>query len=506
VLSAAVGGACVMAVELLGARMLSSCYGNSLTAWGSMIAVTLLSLAAGYLVGGWLADRSASARPVWLVVLSAAALIAVLPQAGAVLRVCRDVCGLRGGALVGSTLVFSLPLGLLGMIGPFVIRALARDLSGLGMTAGGVLAVSTLGSVAGTLLSAFWLIPRLGVSSGFRVTAAVAAGAGLVGLLLCAGRRGIPSVAVLLWVFLLPSGATKPGLSFVAPDGTRMLVEALRDSRYGRIAVLRKGAYRLLVVDGIVQTGLAVDATAMSERAYLLDRYHQALIPYAFENPNERSALVIGLAGGLTPRLLRRHGMAVASVELDPAVIAVAREWFGFDGAVVAADGRGFVESSETCYDVCVLDAYAGDAMPAHLFTVEAFRAMARRLAPDGLLVVNFIGAPGGDAFASVRRTLEAVFAETLALRTEPGEDVQPITIFAAHRAIVFNGEWRRELDGFAGIDPVSDALVRLRIAPPRGRGRILSDDHNPLDTIRAAEALRWRERSAENLGDIGLL
>jgi len=202
---------------------------------------------------------------------------------------------------------------------------------------------------------------------------------------------------------------------------------------------------------------------------------------------------MIGLAGGMTAAVLKQYGMEVEAVDVDPAALDVARRWFAFDGAAVAADGRRYVETCARRYDVCVLDAYLGEGLPAHLATREAFAAVRRALAPGGALVVNFIGAPGGDAFAAMYRTLNAVFPRLLAFRSEPGDDVQAITLFASERPIEFAPLWRASAEDAGGVDPVRDELARLAIPPPGRDATVLSDDYNPLDHLRAREALAWR-------------
>jgi predicted membrane-bound spermidine synthase len=500
-LAVVVSGALIMAVELIGVRILSTAYGASLAVWGAMITVVLLSLAGGYFVGGWLADRFPRPGLVAGAALAAAALVGVIPWLRPVLRACHDVLGMRCGAAASSMILFFLPLGCAAMIPPFAVKLWCADTRRLGVSAGGIYAASTLGSVVGTLLTAFWLIPTFGLATCLRAVALLAAAVGVLGLVLSHGPRGMGAFLLGIPLLVSPGSAPRAGESYRAPDGERILVEDIRDSLYGRLIVLRKGLYRLLVADGIVQTGMPVDPSQIQKGQGLQDRYLQELIPYMTPEPSRRKALIIGLAGGMTAAILKQHGMEVDAVELDPVVAGMAGRWFGFGGQAIVADGRRYMETSAQRYDVCVLDAYAGDGLPGHLATVEAFRAARRMLRPGGALVMNFIGAPGGDAFASVCRTLNAVFPNLLALRSEPGDDVQPITLFAADAPIEFSAGWRASLDNTEGVDPVRDTLSRLALALPQGRGAVLTDDYNPIDGMRASEALRWREKTAENIG-----
>lgn len=491
-----------MAVELLGARLLSVAFGGSLSVWAGMIAVTLLSLAAGYSAGGRLADRRPRPAMLYVLTLAASLLVALCPHARPVLKPCYAVLGLQWGAVAGSAIVFFLPLLLLGMVSPFVIRLLSEGGRGVGTLAGSVYAVSTLGSVAGTLLTGLWAIPALGTSPAFRWTAAALAVTAAAGFVFSSGCRSLAAWVLVGCVAVLPSPRGLADRTWRAPDGEPVAALAELDSPYGHMAVLHKGKYRLLVVNGIVQTGVPDDLDRLPKGRMLLTQYYQELIPYLVDDPAKAEVLIIGLAGGMTARLLRQYGMPIECVDIDAAVIAVARRWFGFEGPAVTADGRQFLESCGRQYDFCVLDTYSGDVFPHHLATREAFASARRALKPGGVLVMNYIGAPNGRAFASLIRTVEEVFPQVLAIRGENGDDVQTITVFASARPIEFNNGWLDYLGGFAGVDPVNQAISRLTVNPPREGALVLTDERNPIDSLREREALRWRRRTLENLGE----
>jgi len=495
-------GGVVMAVELLGARMLSVGYGASLFVWAAMISVTLTSLAVGYFVGGALADRKPEPWLLFAIVMVAAALLVACPHTRPVLKACYAALGLQWGALASSVVVFALPLGLLGMVSPFVIRLVSERGRGVGLTAGGIYALSTVGSVVGTLLAGLYLIPSLGTTMGFRIAAVTGAAVAAIGFILALRLRGAVAVVVPVALALVPGPEAPIGHTYTAPDGQPVTVKSVRDSAHGHIVVLEKGHYRLLVVNGIVQTGIFKDISHLAPAQNLKDRYFLELLPYAYDDPREAKGLLIGLAGGLIATVLRQHGCEVDSVELDPVLIETARESFWFDGPAVAADGRRFLEDCTATYDFCIVDTYAGDTFPFHLTSLEAFRACRRVLDDDGILAINFIGSPTGRAFASAYHTLGQVFSHVRAIKHQESDAVQPIVIFASAKPIEFNRGWLGELGVFDGVDPITEAIARLTVVPDTRGALLLTDDHNPIDLIRADEALRWRERTTEALGD----
>lgn len=498
--TAAVIGASVMAVEILGARLLGVAYGGSLAVWAAMIAVTLLSLAAGYFVGGWAADKCPRPALLYGILLTASALVVLCPHTRFVLKACHGALGIEIGALASSAIVFSLPLGLMGVTGPFVIRLLCREGRGIGVRAGGVYAISTLGSVAGTLLTGLWLIPTFGTASGFRLAAVVAALTAAIGLLTALRLRGAAALLVPLALVFVPLPTSRVGQTYTAPDGDRVEIREVRDSAHGRITVLDKGSYRLLVVNGIIQTG--VPRTGLTRLRGLSDHYFQELIPYMVDDPAKASVLIVGLAGGMTAAMLRLYGMELDCVDLDPEIIAVAREQFDFTGPATAADGRQYLEACGRRYDFCVIDTYSGDVFPFHLATREAFEAARQVLKPGGVLVINYIGSPAGRGYACLDATIRAVFPQVRAIRGEPGDDVQTVTVFASEKELAFNKGWLEAMGGFSGVDPVSEAIARLTVSSAPPGGFVLTDDYNPIDMLRTDEALRWRVRTAQNIGE----
>jgi spermidine synthase len=501
-ITAAVCGAVVMGIELLGARMLSVVYGGSLTVWAAMISTTLLSLSIGYFFGGYISDRFPRTELLYASLLVAAIMVAICPYYKFVLKICYDALGIQWGTLASSAIIFFLPLGLLGAVGPFVIRLLSERGKGVGITVGVVYAVSTIGSVAGTLLTGLWLIPTFSIANCFRIAGGVIAVIGTVGLIIHLGWRGCVSCIVPIALVIVSNPAPKHGKTYIAPDGERIEIIAEYDSSHGHIMVLKKERYNLLVVNGIVQTGIPGNLSYLEKGQCLASYYFQELIPYMVDDARNCSVLIIGLAGGMTASLLKNYEMEVDSVDLDPDIIAAARKHFSFTGHAVAADGRRYLEDCQKQYDFCVIDTYSGDIFPFYLASVEAFQTARKVLKPNGVLVINFIGSPQGKTFASLYRTLQEVFPHILALKGELSTDVQTITVFAAARQIKFNAGWLDYLNDFTGVDPITKSIAQLTVSPQRTDGIILTDDYNPIDSMRNTEALRWRERTVLNIGE----
>src|ERR1041384_5925762 len=128
-LTAAITGAAILIVEILGAKMLSPYVGTSHFVWTAQIAVTLVSLAIGYYLGGWLVDRSPKLeRLFFCIVIAAVYLCLGIVLVQHVAYACLSL-NLALGALFASATLFFVPLTLLAAVGPFLIRVLALSFS-----------------------------------------------------------------------------------------------------------------------------------------------------------------------------------------------------------------------------------------------------------------------------------------------------------------------------------------------------------------------------------------
>jgi len=177
----------VMAVELLGGRLLAPTFGSSIYVWGAIITVFMLALSIGYLAGGRLSMRAPSVRKLGIILIVAALavlplLLFAVPLLDAVARAIPDP---RFGSLVGATALFFIPTVFSGMVSPHAVRLIVPDRSSSGRHAGQLYFVSTFGSAAGTLLTSFYLVLIMEVN---HILMALMAVSGLIGGAACLVR------------------------------------------------------------------------------------------------------------------------------------------------------------------------------------------------------------------------------------------------------------------------------------------------------------------------------
>ena len=503
-------GAVVLILEIVGARLLSPFFGSTQYVWSALIAVTLLSLSVGYAAGGRLADQLeplATSPPLrgrepraalYQALVLAGWLILLMPWSRRLILPASAALGVRAGSLAAAFALLAPPLILLGTISPLAAKTAVTGLGTLGSGVGSLYALSTLGSLAGALATGFLLIPLLGVVRILDCSAALLFFPALLywgSAAKGSGRR--------LWIVVAAAGLVVAGVGMARRDrgplGSKTdhweLLEHA-DSRYGDVRVVQYGGTRrVLLLDGTMQTGVDI-----SNHTPLF--YYAAALPalaLAAHPPGKR-ALLIGFGGGVVADLLTTRGFAVESVEIDPVVEAAARRYFVVHRELPVAreDGRTFLcHAVPGAYDLVILDAYAGDTPPSHLFTTEAYGLVRRALAPGGVGLANMIAVaqgPEGRAARSVGRTLRTVFPWVEAYAVDPGDGVTNVLFLFGDRVRTITR--LPKIDALPEITAYLRGLLHRRVSLEDPGAQVFTDDYNPVESMN----LRARERMRDNL------
>ncbi|MDZ4169698.1 MAG: fused MFS/spermidine synthase [Coriobacteriia bacterium] len=435
-------GASLMALEFIAARLLAPTLGSSVFVWGAVISIVMVALSLGYWAGGQIADRFGSTRTLAPVIAGAGLFTVLVPRLTDLVLPLVAGLGARTGSLVASAIVFFAPALLLAMVSPLGVRLAAGDrVDHIGRSAGQLYAISTAGSIVGTIATAFWLIPLLsldGLAVGIGFVLFAAAGFAL----LLPRRYGddVPSGApapsarlAVLAIATIVAGVVAGAVSLIGPaaavPGTKAGEEVIyrKDTAYHRLVVTEDNAERHLRFDRSHQSAMYLDdpyETSFHYPQYL----HLALAA----KPDAKRVLIVGLGGGsLVKRMWRDYPqMRIDVAEIDPIVVDVAYRYFELPRderiTVTAEDGRRFLAATDTRYDIIVMDAYYADALPSHLATEEFFREVAAHLTPDGVVAYNVIGAVDGERsklFRSMYRTVGLVWPHRWVFPIGIGED-----------------------------------------------------------------------------------
>jgi spermidine synthase len=508
-LVAFVTGAIVMSFEMLGSRYLAPAFGAGIYTWASLISTVLAALCAGYFLGGTLADRHPSPEVLASTVAVGSTYLLLLPAfADEVVQFFAwQVDDIRLGSLAAATAVMLFPVTFLGMYSPFAIRLLIYSKRNAGTVSGTVYGISTAGSILGTLLTTFVLIPLIGARA---ITMSLGA-LGLMGgalLVATASRKARLGVVAALLASQL---ATPPARAEHLFDP--QIRETMLARKDGRVAHLETVYNDIFVSKEANLLSLSFQWKGWrfyQSQANLADGddlpmpYSRLMSVAAIFPPEIRRVLVLGLGAGSIAVYLHRFvpDAAIDAVELDPGVIEVAKKYFGLretaNFRMISGDGRMYLNRHGEPYDLIFVDAFTGSYIPFHLMTKEFYQLVRSRLSPHGAAAFNFL--PAKDIFDSNLRTVSLAFDHQVDLfrtdaphgesnvivigRLDPSSDAE-----TSQKALAEQARHKFRFD-------VSKLVTEQRMPVPKElKGEVLTDDFAAADVLDARGRRYRRER-----------
>ena len=475
-----------MALELGASRMLAPFLGSSIHTWTSLIGVILASLSAGYWWGGKYADRNPHRSRLALLLLIAAGSIGTIPvfEYPLLSFLSQRAVDLRVLTLIAGVLLFALPSFLLGTVAPYAVRLSLTDVGTSGAQVGALYAWSTAGSIFGTFLTGYFLFAVLGTSQLMIVLAGAVC---VLAIVLAAADKLAAKLTLVMMCFVI---------SYLHRDFVKRLEDGglfALDTAYHRVLILdsqseTKRPLRSLVTDPLgSQSMMFRDAPAELAGSY--SKYYDLGF---WMRPAAKRALLIGGGAYSYPKHVQEKwpDVHLDVVELDPGMTQIARTFFEYKDSsnvhIFHEDARTFIQransgSSSEPYDLIFLDAFASSpSIPFQLVTQEFIAMMRARLAPDGILAINLIGAaegPQGVFLRALKATADQVFStiEFFAVSNpDQGARVQNFILMAANRPFEFGGA--------ASPEQVQPLLAHLYTKPIATDVPPLRDNFAPVE------------------------
>src|SRR4051794_6947782 len=501
-LVAFVTGAIVMSFEMLGSRYLAPAFGAGIYTWASLISTVLAALCAGYFLGGFAPDRYPSPVILAATVAIGSIYMLLLPAFSdeVVQFFAWQIDDIKLGSLAAAMAIMLFPVTFLGMYSPFAVRLLIESKQNAGAVSGTVYGISTAGSILGTLVTTFFLIPLIG-------TRAITMSLGILGLLGCAllvatasrrpVRLGVLAALLASQLATLPQARAEDALD----PQIRAHMLARKD---GRIAHLETVYNDIFVTKEANLLSLSFQwkgwrfyqsQTNLADGDDLPMPYSRTMSIAAVFPTDIKRVLVLGLGAGSIPAYLQRFvpDAAIDAVELDPGVIDVAKKYFGLRETgnfhMIPGDARMFLNRHTEPYDLIFVDAFTGSYIPFHLMTKEFYQLVRNRLSPHGVAAFNFL--PSKDIFESNVRTVSLAFDHTIDLfysdegkgesdvviiaRLEPSSDAETLQKAAAAQA-----RYKFRFD-------VAKLVAERRMPLPNDlKGKVLTDDFAAADVLDA--------------------
>jgi spermidine synthase len=282
-----------------------------------------------------------------------------------------------------------------------------------------------------------------------------------------------------------------------SPSRAQLVYEVT--SPYHHIRVVDEDGTRTLYFDDAMESRMWTLDPLKGHFEYT-EYFHMAWL----WNQQITNVLMVGLGAGTAQRSFEHYypGVKVETVEIDPMVVRVARDFFSFHEAdrqkVHVADGRVFLRRSTARYDLIILDAYLsgryGSSIPQHLATREFFALVRDHLTTDGVVAYNVIGTVDdwhAGIVGAIYRTLKTLFPQVYLFPARSSRNVVLVATRSAVRADLFALRQRAALlvqtqrvtvPGFSERLEVFQAQAPLSVA----RSPVLTDDYAPVEGLAA--------------------
>jgi spermidine synthase len=481
-----------LGAEIAAVRLLAPYFGASTIVWANTIGIVLVALSIGYWLGGRLADRHPNMRGLCLLALTAAGLLALVPfAADPLLDVAVDALDeISAGAFLGSLfavlVLVAVPVLLLGAVSPYAIRLAVSTVEEAGTVAGRLYALSTAGSLVGTLLSALLLIPLVGTRRTFLIFALAIALIAVWGLRPV--RRYALAPAAIAVLIALPVGTLK-----AQSESGRVIYETETEYQYARVIERDEGGRALELNEGQAQHSICdaeCDAGPAGPRTpgsvLTGDVWDGHLVEgfAALRRPPRRVA-ILGNAAGTTSRAYEEFfpRTRVDGVEIDGELSEIGRRYFDMNNPrlhLYHEDARPFLRRSDAEYDVISVDAYRQPYIPFYLATVEFFESVRDHLRPRGVLIVNAGHPEGQDDLEKVlTATIGEVFPHVLRDPIEPTNTL----IVASRVPLSPQGIYDMAERLPPALRPTALAAA-ARLEQPLEGGDVYTDDKAPVEWL----------------------
>ena len=392
-----IAGATGMIIELVASRILSPYLGNSNLIWTCIIGMMLAFMSLGYFIGGKLSDKHPQKNLLSLFLLNSATFISLIPmiEIYAIEPISKINFSLPLLAIICSTITFGIPSMFLATASPFAVKLKDKDLEEIGGVSGRMSALSTIGSIVGTFLAGFVLIPKLGVKNIILLVVIVLV---ILSYLIYEDKdikytlKTIATLVILVSLVLV-------GKKMFLQKHEDMILDT--DSEYSRIWIKKftnnsGKEYNTLEVDTGYESIASGEKNLTAEylKYYDLFNYYQE---------NTENVLMIGGAAYTYPSyfLEQYKDKKIDVVEIDSKMTELAEKYFDLNTQnknlnIYHEDGRRYINTTQNKYDCILIDAFKGLNVPFQLTTEEALIQAKRNLNENGIVITNIISALDG--------------------------------------------------------------------------------------------------------------
>lgn len=473
-------GAVVMVFELVGSRVLGPYFGTSIFVWTSLIGIILGSLSLGYYFGGKIADKKTTFEGLAFIIFLAAFGIGLstIIKDYLIIILRTGISDMMLSSVLVSIILFFPASFLLGMISPYAAKLKIENLDTSGSTIGNLYALSTAGSIFGTFLSGFYLIPHLGTDKLLVILSLTL----IITSLLLSAKKYI-KVKLLSLIIITVGGLTIGSLKFVAAGSDFLDV----DTAYNRIWIYNRVNSKegdLVKIMGINNENHSAMFLNSDE---LVNEYTKYYHLAAHFNKDFKKTLMIGGAGYSYPKsfLATYPNATMDVVEIDPKITELAKQHFRLKDdprlTIYHKDGRVYLNQTDNKYDVIFGDAFSSHySIPYQLTTKEAVQKKYNILNDNGVVILNTISSFSGDKGRFLRAeylTYKSIFPQVYLF---PVKDVKDENVVQNIILVAIKSD---KIPTFSDDDSkLNEYLQHLWTKEIKQDVPVLTDDFAPVD------------------------
>jgi len=475
-----IGGASVMVFELVGSRVLAPYVGTSIYVWASLIGIILGSLSLGYYLGGKLSDKKPNYQTLAIILLAAAILIAISTLYKNIIlsSLSESIQDIRLNAAMSTLILFSAPTIFLGMISPYAAKLKLTSLNTSGATVGNLYAISTIGSIVGTFLAGFWLIPHFGSTKILFFISIVL----IVASVIAAAKKLIKTKIILITLCVFGIYVTGVFNDMLSQNGFLAV-----NTQYNDVWIFNSThepsgrPIKQMRINNESSSAIFLDGED------LVFKYTKFYDLAQHLNPGFKSALMIGGAAYAYPTYYLKTfpEATIDVVEIDPQLTELAKQHFSLTDSprlnIYHQDGRIFLNHSKNKYDIIFGDAFKSSySVPHQLTTKEAIQQIYTMLNDDGVAIVNIIATlegVGGKFMRAEYATFKEVFNQTYIFAVSDPKQTRKV------QNIIIVGIKSDKPPLFTSHNPEIDQMLKhLWTKNVPNDVPILVDDHAPVE------------------------
>ncbi len=496
-------GGLIMALEMVGSRFLTPFFGNSVFTWASIISMVLLALAIGYFAGGNLAEKKPQVISIAYIILVAAFFTLIIPLYFEDLFkfIYKHIPDIRLGGFLGALSILFLPLLLMGTYSPYSVKLGMKYSNSPGKVSGTIYAISTIGSIVGTLGVTFFLIPNIGSNAIAESLSFIAflSACSLIFLQFKSKDKSIIkktplilslSAYLILFTIVVFSSELK-NLLGIEQKKSKYIIEEV-ESNYNHIIIKQKGEYISMSFSRYKSKFTESKINIFNDDELPVSYTQTMPVSLAYvENP--KTLLMIGLGGGMITKYIHKYmpQINITGVELDEKVLAMAKKYFKLKEdstyRIIIEDGRLFLNNTQSIYDVIMIDAYKGGYIPFHLCTREFYSLVKSHLSQNGVLALNLHR--GSKLYPRIIKTLKDVFESVDLYKSKSSSNIVAIAYLQETKspdmltknAQILQNKYKFYYD-------LNEFLVLKTQAPSLKKQKVLTDDFAPINYLNAIE------------------